>query len=113
MEVLLIFTFRDLIAFMIPVLVGVFIFIKRRNRNKVRGNCSLLWLCLIGGSFSGIYNDIYTTYSYRHNYLYNNDTLTTVFNYDIAGIVFFVILIVVSIVLFLQELRLKKQGMHK
>ncbi|RYI06695.1 hypothetical protein EVY24_17585, partial [Klebsiella pneumoniae] len=54
--------------------------------------------------------DIYTTYSYRHNHLYNNDTLTTVFNYDFAKIVFCGVLIFVSIALLLQELLLNKQS---
>lgn len=49
---------------------------------------SFLWLVLIIGGILEICDDIYTTYSYRHNHLYNNDTLTTVFNYDFAKIVF-------------------------
>ncbi len=50
------------------------------------------------------------TYSYRHNHLYNNDTLTTVFNYDFAKIVFCGVLIFVSIGALLQELLLNKQS---
>lgn len=108
METLLIFTFKDLIAFAIPVFVGGLIFNRRRKLKEVRVSFSFLWIFLIVGSFLGIYDDIYTTYSYRHNHLYNNDKFTTIFNYDVANIVFFVILIFVSIVLLLQELRLKK-----
>ncbi|AJF73531.1 hypothetical protein TE10_16345 [Raoultella ornithinolytica] len=110
METLLIFTFKDLIAFAIPVFVGGGIFNRRRKLKEVRVSFSFLWIFLIVGSFLGIYDDIYTTYSYRHNHLYNNDKFTTIFNYDVANIVFFVILIFVSIVLLLQELRLKKQS---
>ena len=62
------------------------------------------------GSFLEIYDEIYTTYSYRHNHLYNNDTLTTVVNYDFARVVFFVVLIVVSMVLFIQEVIIKKKS---
>lgn len=108
MEDLLIFTFKDLIAFMIPVFIGVLIFIRRRKRDIVRVNCLFLWLVLIIGSFVENCISIYTTYSYRHNHLYNNDNLTTVFNYDVARAVFFVIVMIVSVVLFFQELRLKK-----
>lgn len=106
MEYLLIFTFRDLIAFVIPAFIGMFIFIRRRKRNEVRVNCLLLWLFLIIGSFSDIFSTIYTEYSYSH--LYYNDRPTTIFDYDLARIAFFVIVILVSAVLFFQELRLKK-----
>jgi drug/metabolite transporter (DMT)-like permease len=108
MDGLLIFTFRDLVAFMIPAFIGVLIFIRRSKRNKVRVNCLFLWLVLITGSFVEICTTIYTTYSYRHNHLYNNDNYTTTFNYDLASIVFSAIVMLVSVVLFLQELRLKK-----
>lgn len=107
MENLLIFTFKDLIAFIIPMLIGSFIFNKRRKRNQVTINGSFLWIALIIGSFYEIYNTIYITYSYRHSNLYNNDKFTTIFNYDFANIVFFVIVIIVSVFLFFQELRLK------
>ena len=107
MENLLIFTFKDLIAFITPILIGSFIFTKRRKRNQVTINFLFLWIALIIGSFYEIYNTIYTTYSYRHNHLYNNDKLTTIFNYDFAKVVFFVIVIIVSVVLLFQELRLK------
>jgi len=108
MEGLLIFTFKDLVAFMIPAFIGMLIFIRRRKRKKVRVNCLFLWFVLISGSLVEICTTIYTTYSYRHNHLYNNDNYSTVFNYDIANIVFSVIVMLVSIVLFIQEIRLKK-----
>ncbi len=108
MEYLLIFSFRDLIAFMIPAFIGGLIFIKRRKRNEIRVNCLLLWFFLIIGSFSDIFATIYTEYSYSH--LYYNDRPTTIFDYDLARIVFFVIVMLVSVVLFFQELRLKKHG---
>lgn len=83
------FTFKDFIAFTSPLFVGWLIFNRRRKRKEVRVNFSFLWLVLIVGSFLEIYDEIYTTYSYRHNHLYNNDTLTTVVNYDFARVVFF------------------------
>lgn len=83
------FTFKDFIAFTSPLFVGWLIFNRRRKRKEVRVNFSFLWLFLIVGSFLEIYDEIYTTYSYRHNHLYNNDTLKTVFNYDFARVVFF------------------------
>lgn len=104
------FTFKDFIAFTSPLFVGWLIFNRRRKRKAVRVNFSFLWLILIVGSFLEIYDEIYTTYSYRHNHLYNNDTLTTVFNYDFARVVFFVVLIVVSMVLFIQEVIIKKKS---
>lgn len=104
------FTFKDFIAFTSPLFVGWLIFNRRRKRKEVRVNFSFLWLVLIVGSFLEIYDEIYTTYSYRHNHLYNNDTLTTVFNYDFARVVFFVVLIVVSMVLFVQEVIIKKKS---
>lgn len=104
------FTFKDFIAFTSPLFVGWLIFNKRRKRKEVRVNFSFLWLVLIVGSFLEIYDEIYTTYSYRHNHLYNNDTLTTVFNYDFARVVFFVVLIFVSMVLFIQEVIIKKKS---
>lgn len=104
------FTFKDFIAFTSPLFVGWLIFNRRRKRKEVRVNFSFLWLVLIVGSFLEIYDEIYTTYSYRHNHLYNNDTLTTVFNYDVARVVFFVVLIVVSMVLFIQEVIIKKKS---
>ncbi|KDF23580.1 hypothetical protein AF48_01889 [Klebsiella aerogenes MGH 62] len=104
------FTFKDFIAFTSPLFVGWLIFNRRRKRKEVRVNFSFLWLVLIVGSFWEIYDEIYTTYSYRHNHLYNNDTLTTVFNYDFARVVFFVVLIVVSMVLFIQEVIIKKKS---
>ncbi|MBE0176929.1 hypothetical protein FOT89_10335 [Klebsiella aerogenes] len=104
------FTFKDFIAFTSPLFVGWLIFNRRRKRKEVRVNFSFLWLVLIVGSFLEIYDEIYTTYSYRHNHLYNNDTLTTVFNYDFARVVFFVVLIVVSMVLFIQEVIIKKKS---
>ena len=104
------FTFKDFIAFTSPLFVGWLIFNRRRKRKEVRVNFSFLWLVLIGGSFLEIYDEIYTTYSYRHNHLYNNDTLTTVVNYDFARVVFFVVLIVVSMVLFIQEVIIKKKS---
>ncbi|MDI9056080.1 hypothetical protein MT441_07770 [Klebsiella variicola] len=88
MEALLTFTFKDFIAFMIPLFIGGLIFNRRRKRKEVRVKFSFLWLVLIVGGILEICDDIYTTYSYRHNHLYNNDTLTTVFNYDFAKIVF-------------------------
>ena len=103
------FTFKDFIAFTSPLFVGWLIFNRRRKRKEVRVNFSFLWLVLIVGSFLEIYDEIYTTYSYRHNHLYNNDTLTTVVNYDFARVVFFVVLIVVSMVLFIQEVIIKKK----
>lgn len=105
---LLTFSLRDLIAFIIPALIGLIIFIRRRKRNKVGVNCLFLWFALITGSFMEIFTTIYATYSYRHNQLYNNDKLTTVFNYDFANIVFFAIVMLVSVVLFFQELRFNK-----
>ncbi|EIX9424894.1 TPA: hypothetical protein MIU18_14905 [Klebsiella pneumoniae] len=110
MEVLLTFTFKDFIAFMIPLFIGGLIFNRRRKRKEVRVKFSFLWLVLIVGGILEICDDIYTTYSYRHNHLYNNDTLTTVFNYDFAKIVFCGVLIFVSIALLLQELLLNKQS---
>ncbi|AMH08125.1 putative membrane protein [Klebsiella aerogenes] len=104
------FTFKDFIAFTSPLFVGWLIFNRRRKRKEVRVNFSFLWLVLIVGSFLEIYDEIYTTYSYRHNHLYNNDTLTTVVNYDFARVVFFVVLIVVSMVLFIQEVIIKKKS---
>lgn len=104
------FTFKDFIVFTSPLFVGWLIFNRRRKRKEVRVNFSFLWLVLIVGSFMEIYDEIYTTYSYRHNHLYNNDTLTTVFNYDFARVVFFVVLIVVSMVLFIQEVIIKKKS---
>ncbi len=104
------FTFKDFIVFTSPLFVGWLIFNRRRKRKEVRVNFSFLWLVLIVGSFLEIYDEIYTTYSYRHNHLYNNDTLTTVFNYDFARVVFFVVLIVVSMVLFIQEVIIKKKS---
>lgn len=104
------FTFKDFIAFTSPLFVGWLIFNRRRKRKEVRVNFSFLWLALIVGAFLEIYDEIYTTYSYRHNHLYNNDTLTTVFNYDFARVVFFVVLIVVSMVLFIQEVIIKKKS---
>lgn len=104
------FTFKDFIALTSPLFVGWLIFNRRRKRKEVRVNFSFLWLVLIVGSFLEIYDEIYTTYSYRHNHLYNNDTLTTVFNYDFARVVFFVVLIVVSMVLFIQEVIIKKKS---
>lgn len=104
------FTFKDFIAFTSPLFVGWLIFNRRRKRKEVRVNFSFLWLVLIVGSFLEIYDEICTTYSYRHNHLYNNDTLTTVFNYDFARVVFFVVLIVVSMVLFIQEVIIKKKS---
>lgn len=88
MEALLTFTFKDFIAFMIPLFIGGLIFNRRRKRKEVRVKFSFLWLVLIVGGTLEICDEIYTTYSYRHNHLYNNDTLTTVFNYDFAKIVF-------------------------
>ena len=104
------FTFKDFIAFTSPLFVGWLIFNRRRKRKEVRVNFSFLWLVLIVGSFLEIYDEIYTTYSYRHNHLYNNDTLTTVVNYDFARVVFFVVLIVVCMVLFIQEVIIKKKS---
>lgn len=104
------FAFKDFIAFTSPLFVGWLIFNRRRKRKEVRVNFSFLWLVLIVGSFLEIYDEIYTTYSYRHNHLYNNDTLTTVVNYDFARVVFFVVLIVVSMVLFIQEVIIKKKS---
>ena len=104
------FTFKDFITFTSPLFVGWLIFNRRRKRKEVRVNFSFLWLVLIVGSFLEIYDEIYTTYSYRHNHLYNNDTLTTVVNYDFARVVFFVVLIVVSMVLFIQEVIIKKKS---
>lgn len=104
------FTFKDFIAFTSPLFVGWLIFNRRRKRKEVRVIFSFLWLVLIVGSFLEIYDEIYTTYSYRHNHLYNNDTLTTVVNYDFARVVFFVVLIVVSMVLFIQEVIIKKKS---
>jgi uncharacterized membrane protein len=108
MENLLFFTFIDLIAFIIPVLIGLIIFTKRRKRNQITANCLLTWLFIAAVSFCEIFSTIYTTYSYRHNKLYNNDKFNTVFNYDFAYIVFFAIVMVVAVVLFVQELRLRK-----
>lgn len=110
MEALLTFTFKGFIAFMIPLFIGGLIFNRRRKRKEVRVKLSFLWLVLIVGGILEICDDIYTTYSYRHNHLYNNDTLTTVFNYDFSKIVFCGILIFVSIALLLQELLLNKQS---
>lgn len=110
MEALLTFTFKDFIAFMTPLFIGGLIFNRRRKRKEVRVKFSFLWLVLIVGGILEIYDDIYTTYSYRHNHLYNNDTLTIVFNYDFAKIVFCGVLIFVSIALLLQELLLNKQS---
>ncbi|MET5801399.1 hypothetical protein WIA62_15405 [Klebsiella pneumoniae] len=93
MEALLTFTFKDFIAFMIPLFIGGLIFNRRRKRKEVRVKFSFLWLVLIVGGILEICDEIYTTYSYRHNHLYNNDTLTTVFNYDFAKIVFCGVLI--------------------
>lgn len=108
MEALLTFTFKDFIAFMIPLFIGGLIFNRRRKRKEVRVKFSFLWFVLIVGGILEICDEIYTTYSYRHNHLYNNDTLTTVFNYDFAKIVFCGVLIFVSIALLLQELLLKQ-----
>ena len=76
MEALLTFTFKDFIAFMIPLFIGGLIFNRRRKRKEVRVKFSFLWLVLIVGGTLEICDEIYTTYSYRHNHLYNNDTLT-------------------------------------
>jgi hypothetical protein len=59
-------------------------------------------------SFSEVFNSIYTTYSYRHNRLYNNDRITTIFNYDFAHISFYSILMIVAIILFVQEWRIRR-----
>ena len=47
MEALLTFTFKDFIAFMIPLFIGGFIFNRRRKRKEVRVKLSFLWLVLI------------------------------------------------------------------
>lgn len=107
MRNILAFTFTDLVSFIIPAIIGLLIFTKRRKSNKITANCLLLWFFLIIGSFCEIFSNIYTTYSYRHNHLYNNDNLKTIFNYDVSGIVFFAIVMIVAIILFIQELRLR------
>jgi hypothetical protein len=68
MEALLTFTFKDFIAFMIPLFIGGLIFNRRRKRKEVRVKFSFLWLVLIIGGILEICDDIYTTYSYRHNH---------------------------------------------
>ncbi|STX12011.1 Uncharacterised protein [Klebsiella pneumoniae] len=70
MEALLTFTFKDFIAFMIPLFIGGLIFNRRRKRKEVRVKFLFLWLVLIVGGILEICDDIYTTYSYRHNHLY-------------------------------------------
>ena len=47
MEALLTFTFKDFIAFMIPLFIGGLIFNRRRKRKEVRVKFSFLWLVLI------------------------------------------------------------------
>ena len=49
MEALLTFTFKDFIAFMIPLFIGGLIFNRRRKRKEVRVKFSFLWLVLIVG----------------------------------------------------------------
>lgn len=64
MEALLTFTFKDFIAFMIPLFIGGLIFNRRRKRKEVRVKFSFLWLVLIVGGILEICDEIYTTYSY-------------------------------------------------
>ncbi len=102
------FTDKDFAYFFLPVCLGLLVFIRRRRRKQAVINCLLLWLVFIVGSFSAICQSIYTTYSYRHNSLYNNAHLTTIFNFDFEQIVFSLICMGVSSVLFYQELQLRK-----
>ncbi len=108
MDTLLHFTFTDLIAFFIPAFIGLIIFTKRRKRHQDTANYLLACFFIAIGSFCEVFDTIYTTYSYRHNELYNNDRFTTVFNYDFSNIIFFAIVMTVAVVLFFQELRLRK-----
>ncbi|SAP98882.1 Uncharacterised protein [Klebsiella oxytoca] len=108
MEILSTFSFKDLIAFAVPVIITALFFNRRRKRKSIRVNCSFLFIVLSVGSALEIRGNIYETFSYRNNHLYNNDKFTTVFNYDIPKIVFFSIIIVASITLFIQEVRIRK-----
>jgi hypothetical protein len=89
MEILSTFSFKDLIAFAVPVIITALFFNRRRKRKSIRVNCSFLFIVLSVGSALEIWGNIYETFSYRNNHLYNNDKFTTVFNYDIPKIVFF------------------------
>ncbi|WP_108919056.1 hypothetical protein, partial [Klebsiella pneumoniae] len=73
MEALLTFTFKDFIAFMIPLFIGGLIINRRRKRKEVRVKFSFLWLVLIVGGILELCDEFYPTYSYLNNHLYNND----------------------------------------
>jgi hypothetical protein len=102
------FTGVDFAFFFLPVCLGLLVFTRRRRHKAASINCLLLWLVLIVGASSAICQSVYTTYSYRDHMLYNNAHLTTVFNIDFAEIVFCMISLGVSSVLFYQELQLRK-----
>jgi hypothetical protein len=89
MEILSTFSFKDLIAFAVPVIITALFFNRRRKRKSIRVNCSFLFIVLSVGSALEIWGNIYETFSYRNNHLYNNDKFTTVFNYDIPKSYFF------------------------
>lgn len=103
-------TISDLVSFTIVILIGFFIFIRRRRNNKVKTKGIFMFSLLAVISFSEVFNSIYTTYSYRHNRLYQNDKFTTVFNYDLSNIIFYTIIMLVAIVLFIQECRIRKRA---
>ncbi|AJZ88723.1 hypothetical protein VW41_06590 [Klebsiella michiganensis] len=103
-------TVSDLVSFTIVILIGFFIFIRRRRNNRVKSKGIFMFALLAAISFSEVFNSIYTTYSYQHNRLYNNDKFTTAFNYDLSNIIFYTIIMLVAVVLFIQEYRIRKRA---
>lgn len=110
MEHLSVLTVSDLVSFTIAILIGFFIFIRRHRSNKVKINSVFMWAMLAVISFCEVFNSIYTTYSYQHNRLYQNDKFTTVFNYDLSNIIFYTIIMLEAVVLFIQECRIRKRA---